>query len=181
MKNHPEFPALVEYWFGERDEEALEEHLLGCAHCSARLEELAALGEGIRAAFRSGTLHAVLSRAFIERLEREGMRLRQYRVPPGGSVNCTIEAADDFVVSRLQAPLAGVERLDLVIERTGGELHMTLEDIPFDAAAGEVLVIPSAAALKAVRSPFVDRMRLVAVGADGRKQIGEYTFVHSLS
>jgi len=172
------FAELVEYWFGERDDEALEEHLLGCAECTARLEELAALGAGIRAAFRSGALHAVLPRAFVEALKREGLRLREYRVPPGGSVNCTLPKADDFVVSRLQAPLAGVERVDLMVVAQEGAAELTFEDIPFDPAAGEVLVVPSAAALRALPA-HTARMRLFAVGAGGRKPLGEYTFVHT--
>ena len=178
MTSHPDFSALVDYWFGDRDDEALEEHFLGCAQCSARLEELAALGAGVRAAFLRGALHVVLPHGFVERIRREGLRLREYRVPAGGSVNCTIVADDDFVVSRLQAPLAGVERLDLEMVGPGGEAGATLEDIPFDAAAGEVLVLPSAAALKA-RQAFTERWRLVAVGAGGARRIGEYTFHHT--
>ena len=38
----------------------------------------------------------------------------------GESVNCTITGEDDFVVSRLQAPLAGVARLDLVLQASDG-------------------------------------------------------------
>lgn len=178
MKNHPELAALIDYWFGERDDEALEEHFLGCAQCSARLDELAALGAGIRAAFLRGALHVVLPHGFVERIRREGLRLREYRVPAGGSVNCTIVADDDFVVSRLQAPLAGVERLDLVMLGPAGEARETLEDVPFDPAAGEVLVLPSAAALKA-RTAFTERWRLVAVGAGGARPLGEYTFHHT--
>ena len=177
------FPALVDYWFGEIEpgpEEALEEHLLACAHCSARLEELAALGAGIRGAFRRGAVRAVMSPGFVDRLKSEGLRLREYRVPAGASVNCTIAAADDFVVSRLQAPLAGVERLDLMLLGPGGEVHATHEDIPFDPAAGEVLVFPAAAALKE-RGAFTLRMRLVAFGAGGQGPLGEYTFVHTPS
>ena len=173
------FAELVEYWFGEGDDPALEEHLFGCADCTARLEELAALGAGIRSAFRRGALHAVLPRAFVERLEREGLKLRQYRVPAGGSVDCTIADEDDFVVSRLQAPLAGVERLDLVLQASDGEAH-TLQDIPFDPAAGEVLVVPSPGRLRA-RGAFTERARLVSAGAGGAKDLGEYTFVHKPS
>lgn len=181
MKRHLDFAVLVDYWFGEAqpgDEEAVEEHLFACTECSARLEELVGLGAGIRAALRSGALRAVLPRDFVERLKSEGLRLREYRVPPGGSVNCTLTGEDDFVVSRLQAPLAGVERLDLEMVGPGGEAGATLEDIPFDAAAGEVLVLPSAAALKA-RTAFTERWRLVAVGAGGARPLGEYTFHHT--
>ena len=180
MTGHPDFPALVDYWFGEAQEEALEEHLFACAHCTRRLEELAALGAGIRKAFRSGALRAVVSPGFVEGLKREGLKLREYRVTAGGSVNCTIASEDDFVISRLRAPLAGVERVDLIFLGERGEEHATLEDVPFDPAAGEVLVCPSAAALKAMPRQ-TNRWRLLAVGAGGARTLGEYTFVHTPS
>ena len=74
MSGHPALAALIDYWFGDRDDEALEEHFLGCEQCSARLEEIAALGAGIRAAFLRGALHMVLPRGFVERI-----RLRAFR------------------------------------------------------------------------------------------------------
>ena len=180
MKDHLEFNALVDYWFGglapER-ERALEQHFFACAHCAGRLEELAALGAGIRAVFRAGALGTVVSRGFVEGLKREGLRLREYRVAPGASVDCTIAAADDFVISRLEAPLAGVERVDLVWSSERGETH-TFEDIPFDPAAGEVLFCPPAAKVKTLPA-HTDRMRLLAVEAGGARTLGEYTFVHT--
>ena len=179
MKGHPSLAELVEYSLGEA-EAGIEEHFFGCAQCTARLEELAALGEGIRAVFRSGALRAVVSRGFVEGLKRQGLRLREYPVAPGASVSCTIASEDDFVVSRLQAPLAGVERVDLVLLGEGSEADATLEDVPFDAAAGEVLFCPAAAALKALPA-HTARMRLVAVGAGGKRTLGDYTFAHTPS
>ena len=93
-------------------------------------------------------------------------------------MNCTIAAADDAVVSRLRAPLAGVRRLDLVRLRAGAEDR--IEDVPFDAETGEVLVVPSSAWLKTMPA-FTMRMRLLAVGDAGERQVGDYTFNHSPS
>ena len=93
---------------------------------------------------------------------------------PGGSVNCTIAAADDFVVSRLAAPLSGVQRLDLVTDAG------RFEDVPFDAAAGEVLMCPAPAELKR-RSAFTHHVRLVSVDEAGERVLGEYTFLHTPS
>lgn len=42
------------------------------------------------------------------------MRIREYRLPPNGSVNCTVAPDDELLVTRLEAPLEGVERLDAV-------------------------------------------------------------------
>lgn len=176
------FPALVDYWLGELEaarEEALEEHLFGCALCTARLEALAALGAGVRKAFREGFVRAVLSPGFIEKIRSQGLRVREYRVPAGGSVECTIAAADDFAVGRLEAPLAGVKRLDLFLEGTSGHT-LALHDVPFDAEAGEVAVLPSAAVLKKMPK-HVMRVRLVAVDEAGERTLGVYTFNHTPS
>jgi hypothetical protein len=81
---------------------------------------------------------------------------------------------------RLRAPLAEVERLDVVRMRGGGEPDTRLADVPFDAVTGEVLVIPSAAWLKTMPA-FTMQMRLIAVSDAGEERIGDYTFNHSPS
>jgi len=171
------FATLVDYWFGEltpQQEAAFEEHLFECGECAAQLEELIALGAAVRHAWRAGAVRAVISHALYEAMKKEGLRLREYPMVPGGSVNCTIAASDDFVVSRLSAPLANVRRVDLVIDAG------RFEDVPFDAAADEVLVCPSPAQLK-LRGAFTTRMRLLAVEDAGDRLLGEYSFDHAPS
>jgi anti-sigma factor RsiW len=172
-----EFATLVDYWFGElpeKEEAAFEEHLFGCAECTAKLEGLAALGAAVRAAWREGAVRAVISRPLYEAMKKEGLRLREYAMAPGGSVNCTIVAADDFVVSRLSAPLASVQRVDLVTDAG------RFEDVPFDADAGEVLMIPAPALLKR-RGAFTLHVRMLSVEHAGERVLGEYTFLHTPS
>jgi hypothetical protein len=176
------FEDLVAYWLGELPavrEATLEEHVFGCAHCTKRLEVVVALASGVRAAVKDGKVSMVVSEPFVEAMKRAGLSLREYRLAPGGSVNCTIHASDDAVVARIRAPLAGVRRVDLVRERDGGP-QVRLADVPFNAETGEVLTIPSAAWLKTMPS-FTMRMRLIAVGDADEKEIGEYTFNHSPS
>jgi len=175
------FAALVEYWFGElpqNEEERIEEHLLGCAQCSERLGDLARLGAGISSAFRSGEVRAVISPSFLEEMKQQGLRVREYHVAPGGSVNCTISAADDAVVGRLQALLEGATRVDLLYLVEQGE--GLLPDIPFEPAAGEVLFCPSAASLK-VSPAHTATIRLLAVDEAGEHPIADYTFIHTPS
>ena len=169
-----EFGKLVDYWFGAlpaAEAEAFEEHLFGCAECTGKLESLAALGAAVRDAWRAGVVRAVISPALLAAMKREGLRLREYPLSPGGSVHCTIAPEDDFVVSRLAAPLQGVQRLDLVTPAG------RLEDVPFDAAAGEVLVVPAPAPLRRAGA-HTEKFRLVAMGEAGERVLGEYTFVH---
>ena len=180
------FEYLVAYWLAElpaAEEEKLEEHFFACAHCAARLEWLAALSAGVRAAVRAGALGLVLSAPFVETMKRAGMRLREYRIDPGGRVNCTLRADEDAVVSRIRASLAGVRRVDLLQEvEVGGvaQPEVRLEDVPFDPVSGELVFIPPPAALKKMPAHRM-RMRLVSVGEAGEAPVGEYTFVHTPS
>ena len=171
------FATLVDYWFGElqaAEQEAFEEHFFGCAECTAKLEGLVALGAAVRAAFREGAVRAVISHPLYEAMKKESLHLREYHVAPGSSVQCTILQSDDFVVSRLEAPLAGVRRVDLVTPAG------RFEDVPFDAEAGEVLMSPAPAELKR-RGAFTFDVRLVAVEDVGERVLGEYTFLHTPS
>ena len=175
-----EHSALVEYWLGELDEAAearIDAHLLGCGECSEKLADLVALAGGIRAALRQGTVRAFVTDAFVKRLAENGVRLREYHVPRNGSVNCSVAPEDELLVARLEAPLAGVTRLDAIssLADTPAEVF---RDIPFDAASGEVVTMPKIARLRAMPS-HQHRVRLVAVDANGERLIGDYTFIHT--
>lgn len=178
-----EIDELLAYWLGElaaAEEEAVEAHFMGCAHCAGRLEWLAALSEGVRAVVRAGRIGMVVSSPFVAALKAAGFRLREYSVEKGETVSCTMTAADDAVLSRLRAPLAGARRIDIVQRvRAGGEdwPEIRLEDVPFDPASGEVLVVLPGA-LRTMPA-HVAVTRLVAVGEAGETAIGEYTFAHT--
>ena len=92
---------------------------------------------------------AGISVPFLEALKRQGLRIREYRVPAGGRAEVGGEASEQRV-----------------------------EDVPFDPAAGEVLFLPSAAALRK-RPVHTVRVRLVAVDEAGERALGEYTFAHT--
>jgi hypothetical protein len=172
--------ALLSYWMGENvaEEAALEEHLMACTHCSARLEALVRLGRGIRGATRSGNFHGVLCAAFVETLRQDGLRVREYRLAPNTRVACTVTPDDDLVVSYLSAPLRDVERLDLVFEDlvAGHALRMT--DVAFDPAAEEVVLAPNTTALRALDTG-PRRARLIAVQDGVERELGSYTFDHT--
>jgi hypothetical protein len=104
------------------------------------------------------------------------LRLREYRVPRDGSVHCTVAPDDDLLISRLQAPLAGVERLDLVTRE--GDATERLNDIPFSAAAGEVVLVPRVDRIRALRESTAT-MWLIAVEQGGERVLGEYRFFHT--
>jgi hypothetical protein len=176
-----EWPTLLAYWLGELDpdsEARTEEHYLGCALCSQRLDELNALAQGVRAVAQASGVNAVVDEPFVRRLAERGLHVREYRVPQNGSVNCTVAPGDDFVVARLEAPLTGVTRLDLVEVYPGGMGEVRHEDIPFVAESGSVVISTRIDALRALPATTL-RMRLLAVDNDGERTIGEYTFNHT--
>lgn len=184
--DHLQFEQLAAYWLGEllaAEADKVEEHFIACEGCAARLEWLAELSDGVRAAVRTGALGMVVSAPFVEAMKRAGMRLREYRTEPGMTTRCTIRADDDAVVSRLRASLAGAKRVDMLhrVEIGGAaQGEVRVEDVPFDPAAGELVFIPPPAALKKMPAHTM-RVRLVAVQEAGESVIGDYTFAHAPS
>lgn len=171
---------LVEYWLSEIEETAearMDEHLLGCGECSERLHELVAIGDGIRIAFDLGLTRAFVTDAFVRWVARRGINVREYRVPRGGSVHCTVTPDDDLLIARLEAPLAGVARVDAFDYGPSGTLGV-YRNIPFDSARGEIVLAPKTARIRAMPA-HQHRLRLVAVDAGGERVIGDYTFVHT--
>ena len=133
--------VLADYWLAvlaSSEEEAVEEHLLDCDRCGARLREVIALAEGVRNLAREGSLRMVVSDAFLKRAAEEGLRVRQYTPSPGGSVECTVTAEDDILIGRLAANLSGATRVDLCFCDERGVERLRLPDIPFDSGAGSV-------------------------------------------
>ena len=174
---------LLAYWLGELDEAhelRLDEHLLACSACSERLRTIVDLGTAIRGELlRGNNFGFVLPAAFIRRIKEAGLRVREYNLEPGGSVNCTITPDDDLVVSYLHAPLRDVRRLDFVIhDPTAGTLR--LSDVAFDPETHGVTFVPSVSYLRTLGHAQL-RARLVAVEGVDERVIADYTFNHSPS
>jgi hypothetical protein len=98
-------------------------------------------------------------------------------------VACTIGANDDGVVGRMQVALAGVKRVDALQSLDVGDGQVQrwrVEDVPFDPSADEMLLLPSATALRTLPA-HTFRVRLVAMDESGERSLGEYTFAHTPS
>jgi hypothetical protein len=171
---------LLGWWLAEGDsaeQSRIDQHLFACGACTHRLTALIQLAEAIRHETLRGTFGFVVPVAFIDRMKSAGLVVREYALHPGGSVNCTIAPADDFVAAKLHAKLDDVHRLDLLVDDDMmGKVR--LADVPFDAATGTLAVVPSAAFLRTVQVAQ-QRMRLVAVEGEGERVVGDYTFNHS--
>jgi len=177
VTSHTDLATLLGYWAGELDEAqeaAVEEHYLGCETCSARLAEVEALASGVKGAFAAGRVGAILTPGLVERMRSHGVRLREYVVPRNGSVNCSVGPDDQMLLGRLQVPLEGAERIDVVVDYEG---EHRLEDVPFDPATGEVILAPSVEFMRTLPA-HREAVRVLAVGPGGERLLGEYTFNH---
>ncbi|TFY99868.1 zf-HC2 domain-containing protein [Ramlibacter rhizophilus] len=179
---HLSLSLLLQDWLGETDSatrEAIDAHLMACDDCGALFDDMLVLQQGVRTALRDGRLHMAASARLVDRLVEQGLRVREYHVPAGGSVNCTLAPQDEVLVSRLQAPLAGVEGLDLVEESSlaPGE-RLLAQDLPFDPRAGELVYLVQASLLRPQPAHTV-QLTLLAREEGGSREIGRYVFHHS--
>ncbi len=174
--------TLADYWLAllpQPEEDAVEEHLLGCDRCGARLREVMVLVDGVRALAREGDLRMVVNDAYLRRAAQEGLRIREYTVPRGGSVECTVTADDDLLVGRLVAEMGGAQRVDLSLCDENGVEQMRLPDIPVYAGMSSVILQEAIAPMKAAPD-FKLVVRLVGIDEAGReRELGEYTFNHT--
>lgn len=174
--------TLAEYWLGTlgaAEEESLEEHLFACEECGTRLDWVITLAEGLRAVTRDGSLMTVVSETFLKRAEGEGLRVRQYAPPAGGSVQCTVTAQDDLLIGRLAADLRTARKIDLSLCDPGGVEQFRLRDIPFEPAASGVLWQQSITFAKAAPTSTMVA-RLIEINEAGSESVlGEYTFCHT--
>ena len=174
---------LADYWLAELDparESTVEEHLFACGDCSRSLQSLVGLAESIRTLARQGKLEMIVTPEFVDRLGREGLRIRQYSPQAGGSVECTVTPQDDLLVSRLAADLSGLEKVDLAICDPSGSERGRLRDIPFRAGLSEV-ILNYPIGLARQSGPDVLVMKLLAVTRENERVLAEYTFNHTPS
>jgi hypothetical protein len=182
--NPIEATVLADYWLAalpEAEEVTVEEHLFTCDECGARLREVVALAEALRNLTREGSLQIVVSDKFLRRAAEEGLRVRQYAPPRGGSVQCTVTAEDNILIGRLAADLKGAERVDLSICDERGVEQSRMRDIPVNPSEGRVIVQESITFAKAApTSKMILRLLNVDEAGDERL-LGEYTFNHTRS
>jgi len=180
-QSHPSIEALLDYWLDDSDAaaiEAIDDHLMQCEPCGQALDDLVALGEGVRAAFRSGAVSAMASDAFLKRVVGRGVQVREYRLARNGSVNCTVAPEDELLVAHLETPLLGVERLDAVVTLSfEPDVQHRLQDVPFDPLAGEVLWLPKFDLVRNAPAHTAE-VTLLSVDAGGAHELGRYTFHH---
>jgi hypothetical protein len=175
--------TLLDYWardLADGDEtDRVEEHLFACGDCSVRLRHLAALGTGLRTLVRQGRVSGIVSRAILNRLQREGVHVRMFSLVPGETVPCAIFPGDDLVVTALRADFSGVDAVTLSVTGPGDSPIVRFEDVPVPGPGGEVLWVTPAAVVHEMPSMRL-QLTLASAGAAGA-ELGRYVLEHSAS
>jgi len=152
---------------------------MACDYCGEQLRRIISLAQGLRDLARSGTLRMIVSDSFVKRVTESGARIREYAVPPGGRVECTVTAEDDFLIGRLATDITNATRVDLCVCDANGVEQVRLPDIPFPSGPGSIALQESISFAKDAPSNKMIA-RLVAVDNSGEeRQLGEYTFNHT--
>jgi hypothetical protein len=172
------FAELADYWTAdaETDVSAIEAHVFECATCARLLANAEELRHAIRTAMKTGQVQAFITDAVVNRLAREGVRVRSYVLEPGEAVHCAAWADDEVFVARLHGNFAGVTAVEAEMRLDTGESWGQGVDIPVRPGATElILALPADAVRQVPHAP----MRLTLRSSDAsRGIIGEYIFEH---
>ena len=172
---------LLDYWtrdLPDGDEmNRVEEHLFACGDCSARLDQMAALGAGLTTLVRQGRVSGIVSRAVLNRLQRDGARVRMYWLAPGETVPCAVYPGDDVIVTALRADFSGVDAVTLSVTGPDDSPFGRCDDVPVSGLRGEVLWANPAALLRQMPSMRLE-LTLNSTGA-APTELGRYVLEHS--
>jgi anti-sigma factor RsiW len=170
---------LTDYLAGELPEAeaaAIEEHLFSCAACGARAAELDALVRALRPAFQSAEVGGFVTDAVLNRLAREGVRVRTYALSPGAVVPCAVWEDDELMALRLRADFGGASEFTLSQRVAGTEMiRVTGQVAP--SSHGELIYAQPAAWVRQLPVVKVEVL-LTAHDRGEERQIGSYTLFH---
>ena len=168
---------LVDYWTGDLRGQAgaaFEAHLFACDECARYLAELEALARGIDRAVRAGGLPTVVDDAVLNRLARDGVRVRTFTVAPGDVVPCAVWDGDEVIALRLQGNFRGMRRVT-VVQRVGRKELVRETDVP--VGRSEVILAKPAAFIRETPTARVD-IRVTGRAGGVRRLVGAYTLQH---
>jgi hypothetical protein len=173
--------TLIDYWTRDladgAESDRVEEHLFACGDCSARLQHLASLGAGLAALVRQGRVAGIVSRAILNRLQRDGVHVRMFWLSPGETVPCAVFPGDDLVVTALRADLSGVDAVTLSVTGPEDASFGRYDNVPVSGLGGELLWATPAALVHQMPSMRL-QLTLTSAGATGA-ELGRYTLEHT--
>lgn len=170
---------LADYAVGDlptADAETLEEHLFSCADCAVRAAELDAIMRGIDSAMRAAEVGGFVTDAVLNRLARDGVRVRTFALQPGAVVPCAVWEEDEVMALRLRGDFSGATEVTLSQRVAGHEVSRITGQVVPDPH-GEIIFAEPAARVREL--PVVDVEVLLTAHEHGEDRlIGSYTLRH---
>ena len=159
----------------EAEAAAIEEHLFACADCAARAAEFDALVRTIPAAARSAEVGGFVTDAVLNRLARDGVRVRSYALSPGAFVPCAVWDDDEVMALRLRGDFSGVSEVTMS-QRVGGTEVVRASGHAVSSHDEIIYAIP-AAWVRQLSNVEVEVL-LTAHEEGEERPIASYTLVH---
>lgn len=164
---------LVHYWAGDLEAaelDGIDEHLMGCATCSAQAERVAAVVSALRE-----LVPPVISRSALEAMRARGLRIRENAFTPGRATAVFPKDAD-LLIHRLGGfDLSGAVRVEVAILRESTrELFGRDPNAPFDPVEG---VLIACQRHYSVLAPDV-LVEVSAIDAQGAVRLAAYSIPH---
>ncbi len=130
---------LVAYWTGEladAEVDGLDEHLIGCATCSAKSARVTALTQALQE-----LVPPVIDHATLAALHARGRQIRDNVIQPNDRHVAVFGAGTEFLIHRLQLDVSIALTVGVTVtdEATGAVL-LDEPSVPFDRDTGEVLI-----------------------------------------
>jgi anti-sigma factor RsiW len=169
---------LLDYAAGdlpEAEATSIEEHLFSCADCGARAAEFDAVVRAIRPAVRSGAVGGFVTDAVLNRLAREGVRVRSFALSPGATVPCAVWDDDELMALRLRGDFGGASEIMVSQRVAGTEVSRATGQVA--PRHGEIIYALPAGWVRQL--PVVEVEVFLTAREDGEdRPIGSYTLVH---
>ena len=173
------FGDLTDYAAGELPEAeaaAIEEHLFSCAECANRAAPFESLVRAIGSAVRSAEVGGFVTDAVLNRLARDGVRVRAYALSPGAVVPCAVWEDDEVMALRLRGDFGGATEFTLSQRVAGTEVSRATGQVAA-SSPGEVIYAEPAARVRQLPVVQVEVV-LTAHMAGEIRQVGSYTLLH---
>jgi hypothetical protein len=170
---------LIDYAAGalaETEAAVIEDHLFTCADCGARVTDVDALVRAIKNAVRSAEVGGFVTDAVLNRLARDGVRVRSFALSPGAVVPCAVWEGDELMALRLRGDFGGATEFTLSQRVAGTEVSRTTGEV-VPSRHGELIHALPAAWVRQL--PVVD-VEVVLTAREGGEErpVGSYLLVH---
>jgi hypothetical protein len=146
------------------------------ADCGARAAELDALVRAIRPAMRSAEVGGFVTDAVLNRLAREGVRMRTFALSPDAVVPCAVWDDDELMALRLRGDFGGASEFTLSQRVGGNEVSRATGQVA-PSSIGEIIYALPAAWVRQLPVVEVEVLLTVRKGGEDRP-IGSYTLLH---